>query len=43
MALDEVLLEMERLGLALRDDHLDALDALDELVDPRTRVVPRLK
>ena len=38
MPLDEVLLEMERLGLALRDDHLDPMDPLHELADPGARV-----
>ena len=36
--LDEILLEVERLGLALRHDHLDPVDALDELADARAGV-----
>ena len=44
VALDEVLLEMERLDLGPRDDHLDAGRALDELRDPGARVAaPRLE
>ena len=37
VALDEVLLEVERLGLGARDDDLDVVDALDEAgrADPR--------
>ena len=38
VALDEVLLEMQRLRLALRDDDLDPAHPIDELLDPRTRV-----
>ena len=38
VALDEVLLEVERLRLALRDDHLDARDARDEVADARAGV-----
>jgi hypothetical protein len=38
VALDEVLLEMERLGLALCDDHVDPVDPLDELFDPGAHV-----
>ena len=36
--LDEVLLEVQRLGLALRDDHLDPMHPLHELVDAGARV-----
>ena len=38
MALDEVLLEVQRLGLALGDDHLDPVDPLDQLLDPGAHV-----
>ena len=38
VALDEVLLEVERLGLALGDDHLDPADPRDELADAVARV-----
>ena len=38
MPLDEVLLEVQRLGLALGDDHLDPAHAPDQLVDARARV-----
>ena len=38
VALDEVLLEVERLRLGARDDDLDVVDALDELRGPETRV-----
>ena len=34
VALDEVLLEVQRLRLALGDDHLDPVDPLDQLLDP---------
>ena len=38
MALDEVLLEVERLGLRARDDHLDVVDAPGERRGARSRV-----
>ena len=38
VALDEVLFEVERLDLALRDDRLDRLDAVGHLADPLPRV-----
>ena len=38
VALDEVLLEVERLRLALRDDHLETRDPPHELADPGPRV-----
>ena len=38
VALDEVLLEVQRLRLALGDDHLDALDAVDHPVDADAHV-----
>jgi hypothetical protein len=38
VALDQVLLEVERLHLGLGDDHLDALDTLDQPVEPEARV-----
>jgi hypothetical protein len=36
--LHEVLLEVESLRLALRDDHLDPVDSLDHAVDPGAQV-----
>ena len=38
VALDQVLLEMERLDLGRGDDHLDLLDALDQPVEPEPGV-----
>ena len=38
VALHEVLLEVERLRLALRHDHLEPVDPPDQLLDPRARV-----
>ena len=43
VALDEVLLEVQRLDLVLGDDHLDVLDALGQLLDGRARVLALLK
>jgi len=38
VALDEVLLQVQRLYLGSGDDHLDVLDPLGELLDRRARV-----
>ncbi len=43
VALHEVLLEMQRLGLALRDDHLDAADSRHEVADALARVAPAVE
>ncbi len=43
VTLDEVLLEVQRLGLALGDHDLDAGDALDEPVDPGPLVAARVE
>jgi hypothetical protein len=40
VALDEVLLEVERLALGLGDDHLHVLDAGDEIRDSEPGVAP---
>jgi hypothetical protein len=40
VAADEVLLEMEGLRLVRGDDHLDPLDPLREVLEPRPRVTP---
>ena len=43
VALDEVLLEVQRLDLVLGDDHLDVLDPLGQLLDGRACVLALLK